>query len=42
VVCGDGAVALLRLQREGKAAQDAQSFLNGWPLAPGTVLGGEG
>jgi methionyl-tRNA formyltransferase len=42
VACGTGAVELLRLQRAGKGAQDAQSFLNGWPLEEGTVLGGTG
>jgi methionyl-tRNA formyltransferase len=36
---GDGAVRLLRVQRPGKAAQDAAQFLNGFPLPPGTVLG---
>ncbi|MFN7389445.1 methionyl-tRNA formyltransferase [Brevundimonas sp.] len=37
---GDGgAVRLLRVQRPGKAAQDAAEFLNGFPLPPGTVLG---
>jgi methionyl-tRNA formyltransferase len=36
---GDGAVRLLRVQRPGKAAQDAGEFLNGFPVAPGTVLG---
>ena len=35
---GDGAVRLLRVQRPGKAAQDAAEFLNGFPLPPGTVL----
>lgn len=36
---GDGAVRLLRVQRPGRAAQDAVEFLNGFPLPPGTVLG---
>jgi methionyl-tRNA formyltransferase len=36
---GDGAVRLLRVQRPGKAAQDAAEFLNGFSLPPGTVLG---
>ena len=39
VATGDGAVRLLRVQREGKAAQDADEFLRGWPLPPGTRLG---
>ncbi len=38
VATGDGAVRLLRVQREGKAAQDADEFLRGWPLPPGTHL----
>ncbi|MDB5440593.1 MAG: methionyl-tRNA formyltransferase [Caulobacteraceae bacterium] len=36
--CGQGAVRLSRLQREGKAAQDADDFLRGYPLSPGVVL----
>jgi methionyl-tRNA formyltransferase len=39
VACGDGAVRLLRVQREGKAAQSPDEFLRGFPLAAGTVLG---
>lgn len=42
VACGQGAVELTKLQRAGKGAQDATTFLNGWPLAAGTVLGGKG
>jgi methionyl-tRNA formyltransferase len=38
VACGTGAVRLLRLQREGKGPQDAESFLHGLPLPPGTRL----
>lgn len=38
VVCQGGAVELTRLQRSGKAAQDAQEFLRGWPLAAGKQL----
>ncbi|MEM1352709.1 MAG: methionyl-tRNA formyltransferase [Pseudomonadota bacterium] len=41
VACGSGAVELIRLQRAGKAAQDAETFLNGWPMSAGTLLGGE-
>ena len=40
VCCGDGAVEIMRLQRAGKGAQSAEEFLNGWPLAQGTHLGG--
>ena len=36
VACGTGAVRLTRLQRAGKGAQDADVFLRGTPLPPGT------
>lgn len=37
--CGDGgSVRLLRVQREGKAAQAPDEFLRGYPLPAGTVL----
>ncbi|MFY0616508.1 methionyl-tRNA formyltransferase [Shimia sp.] len=35
VACGEGAVQLLRLQRAGKGAQDADIFLRGFPLVKG-------
>jgi len=38
VACGDGAVRLLRAQREGKGAQEAELFLRGFPVAAGTAL----
>ena len=38
VACGDGAVRLLRAQREGKGAQEAEMFLRGFPVAAGTAL----
>ncbi|KUJ85092.1 methionyl-tRNA formyltransferase [Ruegeria marisrubri] len=38
VACGEGAVELLRLQRAGKAAQDKETLLRGWPVAAGTRL----
>ena len=38
VACGDGAVRLLRLQRAGKGAQDAETFLRGMALPAGTRL----
>jgi methionyl-tRNA formyltransferase len=38
VACGDGAVQLLRLQRAGKGAQDAQTFLRGFALTAGRTL----
>lgn len=39
VACGEGAVRLLRVQREGKGPQDAEVFLRGFPLKRGTRLG---
>lgn len=38
VACGDGAVQLLRLQRAGKGAQDADVFLRGFPVSQGQQL----
>ena len=38
VGCGEGAVQLIRLQRAGKAAQDAQTFQRGAQIAAGAVL----
>ncbi|MFA3920254.1 methionyl-tRNA formyltransferase [Ruegeria hyattellae] len=38
VACGAGAIALTRLQRAGKGAQDSETFLRGWPVARGTML----
>lgn len=39
VACGEGAVRLVRVQREGRAAQDAAEFLKGFPIAAGARLG---
>jgi methionyl-tRNA formyltransferase len=39
VAAGSGAVRLLRVQREGKGPQDAESFLRGAAVAAGTKLG---
>ncbi|MCC4294070.1 methionyl-tRNA formyltransferase [Brevundimonas aurantiaca] len=39
VGCGTGAVRLIRVQREGKAAQSADEMLRGFALPAGTVLG---
>lgn len=39
VACGKGAVRLVRVQREGRAAQDAAEFLKGFPIAAGARLG---
>lgn len=38
VATGDGVIELLRVQREGKAAQEAADFLNGAGLVPGNRL----
>ena len=38
IACGEGAVRILRAQREGRGAQDADAFLRGFPLAAGSVL----
>lgn len=38
VACGEGAVRLLRVQREGRGAQEAEAFLRGSTVAPGTRL----
>ena len=39
VACGEGAVRLVRVQREGKAVQAAAEMLKGFPLPAGSVLG---
>jgi methionyl-tRNA formyltransferase len=38
VACGTGALRLSRLQRAGRAAVDAEAFLRGYTLPPGTRL----
>ncbi len=38
IACGSGAVQLLRLQRAGKGAQDADVFLRGFPLKAGQTI----
>ena len=38
VACGSGAVRLTQLQRAGKAAMDAETFLRGYPLVVGARL----
>ncbi len=38
VACGEGAVRLLRVQRQGKEPQDAQAFLRGAAVPAGTDL----
>lgn len=39
IACGAGAVEVLRAQKAGKGAQDAQEFLRGTPVPRGTLLG---
>ncbi|MCH2395263.1 methionyl-tRNA formyltransferase [Oceanibaculum sp.] len=39
VACGAGALRLLRVQRPGKAAMEADALLRGYPLPKGTILG---
>jgi methionyl-tRNA formyltransferase len=39
IACGEGALRITRAQRPGKAPQEADVLLRGWPVAPGTVLG---
>lgn len=36
IACGTGAVRLLKLQREGKGAMEAEEFLRGFPIPAGT------
>jgi methionyl-tRNA formyltransferase len=38
VACGAAALRLLTVQRAGRAAQPAEAFLRGYPIAAGTVL----
>ena len=38
IACGIGAVRLLEVQRAGRGPQDAEAFLRGFPLEPGTKL----
>jgi methionyl-tRNA formyltransferase len=38
VACGTRALRLLKIQRSGKAALDAEAFLRGYPLAKGTQI----
>lgn len=38
IACGEGAVRLLRLQREGRGALDTETFLRGQPVPAGSRL----
>jgi methionyl-tRNA formyltransferase len=39
IACGEGAIRVLELQREGRRAMAAEEFLRGLPLKPGLRLG---
>jgi len=39
ISCGEGALCIERVQREGKGPTDAVSFLRGYALPPGAVVG---
>ena len=39
IACGNGAIRVLTLQRAGKTAQDAETFLRGVPVPLGSVFG---
>ncbi len=39
IACGSGAVRLLKLQREGKGAMEAEDFLRGFPVPAGAETG---
>lgn len=39
IACGDGAVQLLTVQREGKGRQSAEEFVRGFPVPAGRVVG---
>ena len=38
IACGSGAVRLVKVQREGKGPQDADTFVRGYPVPRGTQL----
>jgi methionyl-tRNA formyltransferase len=38
IACAQGAVRILRAQREGRGVQDAETFLRGFPVAAGSLL----
>ncbi len=39
IACGEGALRLRRLQRQGRGVMTADALLRGWPCPAGTVLG---
>jgi methionyl-tRNA formyltransferase len=38
IACGQGALRLLKVQREGKGALDATDFLRGNPVSAGSIF----
>jgi methionyl-tRNA formyltransferase len=38
IACGEGAVRILRAQRDGRSPQDADTFVRGFPIGPGQRL----
>jgi methionyl-tRNA formyltransferase len=38
IACGEGAVRLLKVQREGRAALDGEAFVRGQPVPAGARL----
>ncbi len=38
IACGDGALRLLRVQREGRKPADVEDFLRGYPVPEGIIL----
>ena len=38
IACGEGAVRLTRIQREGRGAQDAVEFVRGFPVDAGVIV----
>jgi methionyl-tRNA formyltransferase len=38
IACGSGAIRLVNVQREGKGSMDAQEFLRGFAVSPGTKV----
>lgn len=39
VACGEGALAILRIQRQGRKALDGEALQRGFPIPPGSRLG---
>ena len=41
VACGDGSIAIERIQAAGKRSMPAAEFLRGHPIRPGDQFGGD-